>query len=178
MAKPLDITGDRYGMLVAQRLDSSSEPGRRKWVCLCDCGETARVALGNLRSGHTTSCGCWKREASTKSNLQHGGASGGRVSPEMESYYKAKSRCLRPTDRKYPEYGGRGITMHPDWVASPTAFLEHMGPRPQGTSIDRIDNDRGYEPGNCRWATPKQQSQNRRPRRWQKRPAPVQPAQS
>ena len=96
----------------------------------------------------------------------------------MESYYKAKSRCLRPTDRKYPEYGGRGITMHPDWVASPTAFLEHMGPRPQGTSIDRIDNDRGYEPGNCRWATPKQQSQNRRPRRWQKRPAPVQPAQS
>src|SRR5574337_328089 len=82
---------------------------------------------------------------------------------EYNSWQSMKKRCLNPRDRNYPQYGGRGIKIHPAWVSSFHQFLADMGPKPSPQhSIDRIDNDAGYEPANCRWATPQQQAANRR----------------
>ena len=85
--------------------------------------------------------------------------------PEYRSWAHARGRCLNPNDKKYPAYGARGIKMCKAWACSFTAFYKHMGSRPEGTSLDRIDNDGDYEPGNCRWGTPAQQSVNTRDRK-------------
>lgn len=93
----------------------------------------------------------------------HSHASGGKVSPTYRVWCAIKDRCLNPNSKtSYPKYGGRGITICDRWRDSFEAFLEDMGERPEGTSIDRIDNNKGYEPGNCRWADKWTQSRNRR----------------
>lgn len=93
---------------------------------------------------------------------RHGHKSQTYESPTYSCWKSAKQRCINPKSSQFPYYGGRGISMCNEWSNSFAAFLAHMGERPDNTSIDRIDNQKGYEPGNCRWATPEQQARNKR----------------
>jgi hypothetical protein len=109
----------------------------------------------------------------TSETIIHGHRRRGYQSPEYYSWAAMRNRCNNPSRPNYPDYGGRGVTVCERWNDF-AAFLADMGPRPEGHSIDRIDNNENYEPGNCRWATPTEQSHNQRPRRrrrWQRKPS-------
>lgn len=154
MKKPM--AGQRFGRLVVIRERKRPASGDRaaRWLCLCDCGKTYTVRGVSLRSGHTKSCGCIKRT--------HGESHGAKArSPEYRSWESMKRRCLNQRDTKYPRYGARGILICAQWLDNYAAFLEDMGRKPSPRhTLDRIENDGNYEPGNCRWATPGEQSRN------------------
>ena len=148
--------GDRFGLLTIlgladPRLYPSGALPRAR--CQCDCGSLAEVFIGHLKSGATTSCGC--------NVLRHGHTRYGR-SRTYVTWMSMRARCNNPNAKHYEIYGGRGITVCERWNDSFENFLADMGERPAGTSIDRIDNDRGYDPGNCRWADSLTQRHNRR----------------
>lgn len=133
--------------------------GRRKsrYLCQCDCGVVREVIPRSLREGRSLSCGCLAKDINTRH--------GGHGCPEYESWKGMWNRCTKKDDRAYPYYGGRGVRVHFSW-RDLDVFRLDVGPRPGPEySIDRIDNDGHYEPGNCRWATMKEQSRNRRSNR-------------
>lgn len=156
-----DLTGRRFGRLVARERIVSADSIVR-WQCACDCGAETEVTFANLLRGTTTSCGCWHREAARGRRLSHGHTDGGH-SPTYMSWKAAVYRCENESFPQWRDYGGRGIVMCERWRRDFTAFLHDMGERPTGLTLDRIDNDKGYEPGNCRWATRSEQRQNQRP---------------
>jgi hypothetical protein len=121
----------------------------------CQCGGETIVARTRVKNGYTRSCGCLAAE--NKPGLRHGK----RHSPEYSSWSAMRTRCNNPSSKDYPRWGGLGISVCDRWENF-EAFLEDMGPRPAGTSIDRIDASKNYEPGNCRWATNQDQQRNRR----------------
>lgn len=147
-----DLTGRRFGCwsVLERRGNDASRSAR--WLCRCDCGEETLVSSDALRHGKSGSCGCVVRTQS--------GDSG---SPEYAAWNAAIHRCHNPQTGNYADYGGRGISVCDAWRESYAAFLSHIGRRPSSRhSLDRIDNDGHYEPGNVRWATKKQQLGNRR----------------
>lgn len=152
-----DLSGERFGLLTATELTGTVRWGCRLWRCLCECGGETIAASNSLRSGTVRSCGCLLSKTAADKARKHDGFG----TPTYRIWGGIIQRCVNPAATSYPRYGGAGVTVCDRWRSFP-AFLEDMGERPPGLSIDRIKNERGYEPGNCRWATAKEQRANQR----------------
>lgn len=153
--------GDRYGRLTVVAFSHINNHGKRCWLCQCDCGKTVIVVAGNLRSGATKSCGCLALGESNP-NFRHGQGKSGTQSPTYRTWCAMITRCTNPKQKCWKHYGGRGIGICQRWRESFPAFLEDMGERPKGRSLDRRDVNGDYTPENCRWATWSEQVRNRR----------------
>jgi hypothetical protein len=162
--RPLkDYSGERFGRLVALSLvERAAEGGAHKWAFRCDCGNEKVASIRDARTGHTSSCGCLFSEVVAARNTTHGLSRDNRA--EYRSWKDMRGRCNNPNSDDFKDYGGRGITVCERWNDF-AAFLTDMGKRPAGSTLDRINVNGNYEPGNVRWAKPVQQANNKRSNR-------------
>lgn len=163
-----DLTGQRFGRLTA-KFYAGSNKKRSLWLCSCECGGLAIAVPAELSSGHKQSCGCLRVSVCVERSTKHGMSKRGKMEPEMNVLSGMKSRCYNPNCESFPMYGGRGITVCDRWLHGDgvkdgsVCFIEDMGFRPSPKHwIERINNDIGYTPDNCKWATIKEQCSNRR----------------
>lgn len=162
--KLIDLTGQKFNRLLVV-----AYVGRRghssHWTCTCDCGNKTVVSRSALVSGTVVSCGCYRSDRAKKLTYKHGergGENRSRTPVEYKTWDGMKQRCYNPNTKDWPWYGGRGIAVCEEWRNDFSAFLAHVGRRPADKhTIDRIDGDKGYAPGNVRWATWEEQARNR-----------------
>lgn len=167
MSKLVDLTGQRFGRLVVVGR-SESKNRNSSWLCKCGCGNQTVVSAPNLKSGKTRTCGCGMVESTIKRSTKHGGAN----TKLYRVWSGMKARCSNPNNKSFDDYGGRGIKVCEEWQRDFSAFQKWAleNGYKEGLTIDRKDNDKGYLPDNCRWATIKEQNNNRRPRKYAKKP--------
>lgn len=159
------MIGRRFTRLVVVEAAGRDKKRNLLWRCKCDCGADALIAGYRLRNGETRSCGCLQREVVTIRNTSHNQSS----SRLYNIWSNMLARCQNENNPQFDDYGGRGITVCPEWHDFSTfAAWAAVAGYSSNLTIDRIDNDSGYAPRNCRWATRLQQSRNKRPRRDQK----------
>lgn len=157
--RKLNLIDQVFGRLTV--VDEATYRDKTAWECRCSCGNIVVIRTNRLRNGETQSCGCLRKEVSSKLHRTHGQSR----TPERIAWMNMKQRCYNPHKSGYSNYGGRGIRVCKHWLNSFDNFLKDMGKRPEGTTLDRRDNDKGYSKSNCYWATPKEQANNRRKRR-------------
>lgn len=152
----IDIIGKQFGRLLV--LNEAGKIGPHlAYLCKCACGATVPVRGHLLRRGETTSCGCYRKDAMRESKTTHGMYG----TATYRSWRAMLARCTDQSHAQFQDYGGRGITVPPEWMDFKN-FFSAMGARPEGRTLDRIDNDKGYGTGNCRWATRAEQARNKR----------------
>lgn len=157
--------GDRIGELRLHHSFLVGDRSRRVWVCRCSCGKVTKVRQDALKSGATRSCGHLQKDYAISGDARRIHSLTG--SPEWVSYHHMIARCYKRTDKSYPDYGGRGITVCDRWLQSFVNFVEDMGPRPDvGYSLGRKDNDAEYSLYNCEWQTRQEQNRNTRRNRY------------
>ncbi|WP_155418730.1 hypothetical protein [Pseudomonas fluorescens] len=159
MPAKLELSGKRFGRLVVIA-ETARTGNSSKWTCLCDCGVRIDVITPSLRNGNTSSCGCIRREMLSKRNSDSAPHKV-KKNPLYKTWSSMRARCENPNDIEYANYGGRGIQVCDRW-ADFLSFIEDMGDRPAGMTLDRRDVNGNYEKDNCRWATGSEQCRNKR----------------